>query len=209
MNRQEIKRKAKEFAFKNKWNIWEPYLIIYAIAFAGGLILGLLGVDSENTLGIILTYALEFALMPMSIGYIYYLIKLVDGEKLDIKEALLSKYNIFGLIIIVSIVVAICIILRMFLLIIPGIIYAYSVIMSNYILADTANPNTKYSDVINTSREMMKGYKFDYFVFELSFIGWILFIILTCGIAAIWVYPYMQTANIMYYKELKKLKNIS
>ena len=208
MNRKEIKAKAKELAFKNKWNIWKPYLVIYAITFIAGFILGILNIDTESTLGALLTLAIEVAVIPMSFGYMYYLIKLVDGEVLDVKEALLSKYKIFGLIIIVSIVVALCTTLWTLLFIIPGIIYSYKVIMTSMILADTADENTSYKTVINTSKEMMDGYKWDYFVFELSFIGWILLCVLTLGIATIWVYPYIQVANVMYYKELKKIKNI-
>lgn len=206
MNRQEIKARAKEFAFKNKWNIWQPYLVIYAISFILGFILGILGLDSESTLGAILTLALEIALIPASVGYIYYLIKLINGEKLDVKEALLSKYKLFGLILTVSIIIGIFTALWSLLLIIPGIIYAYKVIMATNILADTADENTNYKDVINQSKEMMDGYKMDYFVFELSFIGWILLSVVTLGIATIWAFPYMQVANVMYYQELKKLK---
>lgn len=208
MNRKEIKAKAKEFAFKNKWKIWKPYLIIYAITFVAGLILGLLNVDTESGVGLILTYAIEIALIPMTVGYMYYLIKLIEGKELDVKEALLSKYKIFGLIIIVSLVIALCTTLWTLLFIIPGIIYAYKVVMATMILADTANETTSYKDVINTSKEMMDGYKWDYFGFELSFIGWVLLCVVTLGIATIWVYPYVQTANVMYYQELKKLKNI-
>lgn len=208
MNRQEIKAKAKEVAFKNKWNIWKPFLVIYAISFLVGLVLGFLGLNDESTLGMIIIYALEFALLPASIGYIYYIIKLINGEVMDVKEALLSKYKMFGLILIVAILVAVFTTLWTLLLIIPGIIYALKMSMVNYILADTADENTKFRDVMNTSKEMMDGYKWDYFVFGLSFIGWILLCIVTFGIAIIWVYPYIMVAEVMYYQELKKIKNI-
>lgn len=208
MNRQEIKAKAKEFAFKNKWNIWKPYLVIFAISFAFGLILGIFEIDTEKGIGSLLTYALEIALIPASIGYIYYIMELVNGKVLDVKEALLSKYKLFGIILVTSIMVSLFTTLWTLLLIIPGIIYAFKVAMVNYILADTADENTKWKDVINTSKEMMDGYKMDYFVFGLSFIGWELLCIVTLGIAIIWVYPYMQVANVMYYQELKKIKNI-
>lgn len=208
MNRQEIKAKAKEFAFKNKWNIWKPYLVIFAISFAFGLIMGIFGIDTEKGIGSLLAYALEIALIPASIGYIYYIMELVNGKVLDVKEALLSKYKLFGLILVTSIMVSLFTSLWTLLLIIPGIIYAFKVAMVNYILADTADENTKWKDVINTSKEMTDGYKMDYFVFGLSFIGWELLCIVTLGIAIIWVYPYMQVANVMYYQELKKIKNI-
>lgn len=208
MNRKEIKQRAKEFAFKNKWNIWQPYLVIYAITVFIGFILGVLGLNDESFLGAILILILEISLIPMSIGYIYYLIKLIKGEKLDVKEALLSKYSIFKLIMLVTIMVAVFTTLWTLLLVVPGIIYMYKVIMVNYVLADTANENTTWKEVINTSKNMMDGYKMDYFIFGLSFIGWELLCVLTLGIAIIWVVPYIQTANIMYYEELKKIKNI-
>ena len=208
MNRQEIKAKAKEFAFKNKWNIWKPYLVIFAISFVFGLILGIFEIDTENGIGSLLAYAFEIALIPASIGYIYYIMELINGKVLDVKEALLSKYKLFGLILVTSIMVSLFTTLWTLLLIIPGIIYAFKVAMVNYILADSADENTKWKDVINTSKEMMNGYKMDYFVFGLSFIGWELLCIVTLGIAIIWVYPYMQVANVMYYQELKKIKNI-
>lgn len=205
MNRIEIKERAKEFAFKNKWNIWKPLLIIYAITFAVGFILGLLGMDTESTIGSIISLAVEVALIPASIGYIYYLIKLINGETLDVKEALLSKYKLFGLILLVSIMVGIFTTLWSLLLIIPGIIYSYKMIMVNYILADTADENTNYKEVMDKSKDMMEGYKMDYFVFTLSFMGWILLGIITFGIALIWVMPYMSVAQVMYYQELKKI----
>ena len=53
----------------------------------------------------------------------------------------------------------------------------------------------------------MKGYKADYFVFMLSFLGWILLGVLTLGILYIWLYPYMETAKILYYEKLKEIKS--
>ena len=54
----------------------------------------------------------------------------------------------------------------------------------------------------------MQGYKWDYFIFGLSFIGWILLIGFTFGIAMIWVMPFILIAQTLYYEELKKLKKV-
>ena len=60
MNRVEIKKRAKEFAFNNKWNIWKPFLVYFVIMFVVGFLLGLLGLDPESTeysiLNLIITY---------------------------------------------------------------------------------------------------------------------------------------------------------
>ena len=73
------------------------------------------------------------------------------------------------------------------------------------LLADELTNETGYMELINRSKKLMDGHKWEYFIFNLSFIGWDLLIIATLGIAAIWVVPYETTAKIMYYDELKKL----
>ena len=62
-------------------------------------------------------------------------------------------------------------------------------------------------DVITQSQRLMHGHKWEYFCLQLSFIGWYLLVIMTCGIALIWVYPYIQTTNALYYRNLVKTMN--
>lgn len=208
MNRKEIKEKAKELAFNNKWEIWKPFLIVAGITLIFSLLLIICKIDENSVLGTIITYAFEIALLPASLGCTYYIINFVRGKTLDVKEALKCKYKLFGLILVVTILVRLFTFLWSLLLIIPGLIYSYKMVMTNYILADTEEENISYKDVMNTSKKMMDGYKWDNFVFGLSFLGWILLTVVTFGIALIWVYPYMQVAFVMYYEELKKIKNI-
>ncbi len=70
-----------------------------------------------------------------------------------------------------------------------------------YILYD--QPEESFFGIFKKSNEMMDGYKMDYFVFKLSFIGWWLLVVFTFGLAAIWVVPYVQTAETVYYETLK------
>lgn len=88
-----------------------------------------------------------------------------------------------------------------FLLIIPGIIKAFSYAMTPYILEDC--PELTATEAIHRSRMMMHGHKFDLFWLYLSFIGWWLLSILTLGIGFIWLMPYMQTAAAGFYEEVK------
>ena len=50
----------------------------------------------------------------------------------------------------------------------------------------------KINDAITKSRELMDGHKFELFVLQLSFIGWMLLGILTLGIGLLYVLPYMS-----------------
>ncbi len=88
------------------------------------------------------------------------------------------------------------------LFIIPGIIKAYEYYMVDYIL--TEDPTIDYKDALEMSKRMMDGNKWATFVLELSFIGWILLSILTCGILSIFmVNPYMYATESELFLELR------
>jgi uncharacterized membrane protein len=55
---------------------------------------------------------------------------------------------------------------------------------------------------IKKSNELMRGHVGKMILLSLSFIGWILLILITFGIAAIWVAPYIQTTMMAFYKDL-------
>ena len=87
------------------------------------------------------------------------------------------------------------------LFVIPGIIKAYEYRMIPYILAD--DPTISTEEAFAKSREMMTGQKWKAFVLDLSFIGWNILSILTCGILAVfYVAPYQNATNAALYEAL-------
>lgn len=90
------------------------------------------------------------------------------------------------------------------LFVIPGIVKSYSYSMSMYILAD--NPGKPALECIRESQNITNGFKMDLFVLHLSFIGWVLLSVITCGIAYIWVGPYMSAAYANAYNSLKPVE---
>ncbi|MBR6556313.1 MAG: DUF975 family protein, partial [Clostridia bacterium] len=48
---------------------------------------------------------------------------------------------------------------------------------------------------IRMSKELMRGKKMDLFILQLSFIGWSILCLFTCGIGYLILAPYMQTAE--------------
>ena len=87
------------------------------------------------------------------------------------------------------------------LLVIPGIIKAFSYAMTPFILED--NPELTAVECIHRSRMMMRGHKFDLFWLWLSFIGWGILCIFTAGIGFLWLVPYIETSNAAFYEEVK------
>lgn len=86
------------------------------------------------------------------------------------------------------------------LFIIPGIIMAYAYSMAIFVAND--NPELTPMEAIKKSKELMRGHKWDLFVLDLSFIGWILLCCLTCGIGFIFLAPYIEMAHAEFYREL-------
>lgn len=89
------------------------------------------------------------------------------------------------------------------LFIIPGIIKGcYSYAMTEFIIKD--DPTISADAAINKSIKMMSGRKMDLFLLDLSFIGWILLAILSCGIGFLWLSPYMLAARAAFYEDIKQ-----
>lgn len=81
--------------------------------------------------------------------------------------------------------------------IIPGIIKSYEYYFVDYILAE--NPDMSLDEAIEISGEMTKGDKFNIFVLDLSFIGWIFLSEITFKIGYIFLDPYMNATSARLY----------
>lgn len=85
----------------------------------------------------------------------------------------------------------------------PVIYKYYQFRMVEYILAE--NPNLTPQEAILLSKGMMEGKKWKCFLLDLSFIGWDILAVLTCGIVAIfYLMPLKMHALADFYEEVKK-----
>lgn len=87
------------------------------------------------------------------------------------------------------------------LFIIPGIIKGYSYYLIPYILAD--NPDISTDRAFEISMKTMDGEKWDFFVLQLSFIGWNLLGMLACCVGLYFVEPYVQTTYCEFYLAMR------
>ena len=87
------------------------------------------------------------------------------------------------------------------LFIIPGIIKAYEYFFIPYLLSD--NPGLDSDHAFARTKQMTDGQKMDIFVLDLSFIGWVILSVFTCGILAIfYVNPYILFTKAELYHKL-------
>lgn len=200
MNRVKIKNEAKKIIEGNLWKILTPMIIVMVISsLAGGLTQSIF--NSETTLGSFCTTLVTLALLPLEYGLTVFILKFTRHEEVDYDEVF-KYYSKFVPIFLLGLLTSIFIGLWSLLLIVPGIIASLSYSQSIYIMIDGEEEPKK---CIDKSKQMMYGYKWDYFNFMLSFIGWYLLCIVTLGIALVYVAPYVSVSQALYYEELKKV----
>lgn len=87
------------------------------------------------------------------------------------------------------------------LFVIPGVIKAYEYRMVPYLLAE--HPEMSSGEIFARSKEMMQGNKWDTFVLDISFVGWVLLSGITLGILYIfWVGPYIAAKDAALYHRI-------
>lgn len=81
------------------------------------------------------------------------------------------------------------------LFVIPGIVASYRYRLAIYLLLE--NPGMSALDCIRESKRLMAGRKWELFVLDLSFIGWLLLSLIP--FAEVFVMPYIETTRACYY----------
>ncbi len=108
------------------------------------------------------------------------------------------KSGHYGNIVVTMFLMNLYITLWSLLFLIPGIIKMYEYLMVPYILAD--NPGMDRKEAFAISKRMMTGEKWNAFILQLSFLGWIFLSMFTCGLLGIfYVSPYMEATMAELY----------
>lgn len=140
--------------------------------------------------------------LPLAYGYEVAFLRHVRGE--DVEGLVTRPFEAFkeyGRYLGTSLLVGLFTCLWALLLIVPGIIMGYAYSMTPFIMKD--NPELSPMECIKKSKAMMSGYKWKLFCLDFGYIGWLLLCILTFGILALWVTPWIECAHAKFYEELK------
>ena len=212
MSRAEIKGLAKE---KIKGNIWEIIWPLLAISIVAVIINRIVGPQYSfdfkamkfvlvkgGVFSNILSSIVTIAEAIFTAGYMKYLLDFVRKGSFDAKVIIETVKKKWLNILIASVVMGVIIFVGLILFVIPGIILAFTFAMVLYLIIDE---DIEPMEALKKSKDMMKGHKFEYFVFGLSFIGWFLLVPFTLGLLLIWLVPYINVATMLYYDNLKKL----
>lgn len=144
---------------------------------------------------------IQLLLLPLSYGYNGAFLSNSRTKQSFSVQNLFEGFQDYGRIFGTLLLQGVYTVLWTLLLIVPGVIKAYSYAMTVYILKD--EPELKFNSAIEKSMAMMDGHKFELFYLQLTFIGWALLSILTLGIGFLWLTPYTASATAHFYNEVK------
>lgn len=199
MNRKQMKKEARKL-LKGNAGYFVP--IILLVMAASGFCAALEAASGTNTNGSLLSFLIAG---PIVISFAFIMLAFVDKKQNPAPKDILIGFhgkNAFEAIIALVRYLAFTFLWSL-LFIIPGIIKSLSYSQMYFLMADKS---LSAKDAQIKSMEIMEGHKWAYFLLQLSFIPWILLIMITFGIASIYVVPYIYTANAMFYRNIAPVK---
>lgn len=152
------------------------------------------------SLSIVLAILTTCVTAVLQLGYVGYSMRVFNHEEAGISD-LFSYFHFILKAIGLSLFISFFTYLWSLLCFFPGVIAELRYSQAFYILAE--NPEKGIRECVNESKMLMSGHLWEYFVLQLSFILWLLFAGVTCGIASLYVTPYMAVTNAGYYYSLK------
>ena len=190
MMRAKDYRQAAWKKLRGKWGTMAIATLIYALIMGACGALSLIYIGGIAALFLTGAFTLGLAIMGLAVA------RMQEVRAAQLFDGFKNYGSSLALFLLITIFTA----LWSLLLVIPGIIKAYSYSMSWYILAD--NPQMGANEARKQSMTYMNGNKWRLFCLHFSFIGWMLLGILTFGILYFWIIPYMQTAQAEFYRDI-------
>ena len=214
LNRVAIKQEARAFIRPDKkwfhmFLAWLPLLLVsgvlsvrydYQTVFNGSWE-DVAEVTAKSSMFGFIGSIISLLLIPFNLALCGYFLNHIRGFNPEWTSLYREGKDRFGKYFETGFITGIVIFLWSLLFIIPGIVKTYAYSQVGFIIHD--NPKLSTQDVRKISDLMTKGYKGELFVKDLSFILWYLFVGVTFGFGFMYVGPYMQVTNAMYYENLK------
>lgn len=216
--RKEIKGEAKELLKANFYTVLKATLLLILLYFSSGFSIGFSAglLIPETNLANILTFVGTSIIFSIALDFIATIITVGLYEAVITKEFSLEKVSKYfqdgkwKKIILVYLLINIFVILWSLIPLagpIIAIIKGYGYSMALYLFTKEELELTTARSYIKRSLELMDGHKFDYFLFNLSFIPWLLLVTFTFGLASVWVIPYIFIANVIFFEDIYYSKN--
>lgn len=214
MTSKNLRTQARQ-SLNGKWGV------AVAVSFVATLLNGTIGVPANSSSATSNGYLDTFMNMRLlsvvlTVGTVMWLIRLVVGGAITlgsssfytkmVKGEQVRFGDLFGYFhqlwrgFCMQFLMGLFVCLWSLLLVIPGIVAAYSYAMTPYLMAEFQDLGTM--DALRESKRLMKGNRFRLFCLHFSFIGWAILAVLTFGIGDLWLSPYVEAATAAFYMDV-------
>ncbi len=148
---------------------------------------------------------LRLAMAVVGVGFSLFVMNSVRRSQPAIGN-LLDGFGMFPRVLFLIILQIVFIFLWSLLLVIPGIVAAYRFSFAVYVMID--HPEMSAMDCLRESKRLTTGYKRQLFLLDLSFSFWFLLTMIPIVgyIAQVYVTPYMESARVLYYEQIRALQ---
>ncbi len=149
---------------------------------------------------------LRLAMAVVGVGFSLFVMNSVRRSQPALGN-LLDGFGMFPRVLFLIILQIVLIFLWSLLLVIPGIVAAYRYSFAVYVMID--HPEMSAMDCLRESKRLTTGYKRQLFLLDLSFILWFLLTMIPIVgyIAQVYVTPYMESARVLYYEQIRALQD--
>ena len=185
MTISEIKKQAKENVSFQWGGLLLTYLILVFLTTIS---------NAVPAIGVVIVSG------PLAVGFYHIYYQASQKEKVNQWDIFKGFENCFGESVLMCLLMTLFTFLWSLLFVIPGIIKSISYSMAPYIMM--REPEISGHAAVKKSMEYMKGEKWNFFVLQLSFIGWIILTVITCGLVSIYSEPYLMQATTVFYNNL-------
>ena len=205
-------------------------IIVWVISFALSMLTSF-GVDTRTPSGLLISYGISFVLnlilAVISAGTVYFFLNICRNKKESVsdifwafshhpdKVILITLYlMLITLLTMVPFIASVCaylflgkqtiyILLMTFTLILAIIGMFYFMLSYSFVyFVFVDHYDESIFEILRQSRTLIRGHRLRFFYLILSFIGWLLLSTLSCGIGYLWVIPYLQVSEIMFYMDI-------
>ena len=191
MDRAELKARARAQLgggiFQNLWMM-------------GLAVCLLIGLMESAAAGILPGIGALIVVGPLEYGMAFIFLKQArDHQPVQLGDMFRGFQDDFGGTFLIGLMTSLFTFLWSLLFVIPGIVKMYAYSMAYYIKLD--HPDYGWKACIDESRQLMDGHKWEKFVLDLSFLGWMLLSAMFAPVT-IWLDPYRAITNANYYNRL-------
>ena len=188
-NNAQIMSDARE-SLTGKWPLAIGTFLIFLLVSMGAALIPVAG----QVIGFLIAG-------PLAVGGAFFALNIVREQAAKTDDLFFGFNNNLGNSILAYLLVFVFAFIGFILLIIPGVIVALALSQTWFILAE--NPSMDSYEAIIKSKNMMKGYKWQYFKIGLRLFGLGLLCLLTLGIGFLWLLPYQYVVYAKFYEQLK------